>query len=163
MLESENQGGKSNENPDKPGKGSLNTKKIAGWAACVLWLLSIILSFCIPTSSPLIFLPDTVLLLGFMPLILICPYSLVWIAFGVLTAFIGCFLLLLTHIPNSALPADTHAIKMHLAEFHPSWSWMIIGGVFAIAGILKLFYNLALRLQAGRTAKEELPQSQKAD
>lgn len=127
---------------------SSKKKKIAAWTACGLWVLSLGLSFAIPPTSPLIWIPDTVLLLGFFPLIWICPYSLVWIAFGILTAFIGSFLLLLTCIPNEALPADTHAIKKHLLEFHPCWSWMLLGLFATIAGIIKLIINLTIRFRS---------------
>lgn len=122
-------------------------KKIAGILAIFLWLLSIGLSFAIPPGSELIWVPDAVLLLGFFPLLWICPYSLVWIAFGILTAFIGFFLLLLTNIPTSSLPAETHKVKEHLAEYHPSWSWMLLGVLGTAGGVVKLFLNLIKRLR----------------
>lgn len=117
-------------------------KKFAVWISCALWGLSILLSFSIPTSSNLIWLPDTVLLLGFFPLIWICPFSLVWIAFGLLTAFIGSFLLLLINIPDSALPAATLPVKKHLAEFHPWWSWLLIGVLVTICGAMRMLINI---------------------
>lgn len=117
-------------------------KKIAGWTACGIWGLSIILSFAIPTSSPFIWIPDTVLLLGFFPLIWICPWSLVWILFGVLTTFIGSFLLLLINIPDSAMPPETHSIKKHLEEFHPWWSWMLLGLFVTVCGVIRLIVNV---------------------
>lgn len=118
-------------------------KKIASLVACALWVLSIGLSFAIPPSSNMIWIPDAVLLAGFFPLLWICPYSFVWIIWGILTAFIGAFLLLLTNIPDNALPPDTHTIKHHLAEYHPYWSWMILGLVGTIAGVVKLVINLS--------------------
>lgn len=122
-----------------------NRKKIAGWIACGLWAVSILLSFLIPTSSALIWVPDAVLLIGFFPLIWICPYSFVWLLFGILTTFIGSFLLLLTNIPDSAMPLDTHAIKHHLAEYHPCWSWMLLGLLVTIAGVIKFVANMIKR------------------
>lgn len=116
-------------------------QKIALWSACVLWVLSIVLSFAIPTSSSLIWLPDTVLLLGFFPLIIICRYSIIWLAFGILTGFIGSFLLVLTNIPDSALPAQTISVKKHLAEYHPCWSWMILGTFVTVCGTIRLLVN----------------------
>lgn len=130
-------------NADKPKKKETSrAHKIAGWSACALWVLSIVLSFCIPPNSPSIWLPDTVLLLGFFPLIWICPWSLVWIAWGVLTTFIGWFLLLLTCIPDSSLPAQSHDIKHHLAQYHLCWPWQILGVMVTISGTIRLIINI---------------------
>ena len=122
----------------------MTRKKLAVWTSCGLWGLSIILSFLIPTSSPAIWLPDSLLLLGFFPLIWICPYSVIWLAFGILTALIGSFLLLLTNIPDASLPAQTLSVKKHLAEFHPCWSWMIIGSFVTICGSIRFLVNCLL-------------------
>lgn len=124
--------------------GKLSAKKLAAWSACALWILSLLLSFGIPINSSYIWLPDAVLLAGFIPLLWICPYSLVWIAYGVLTTFIGAFLLLLSNIPSSALPAETHSVKLHLLQYHPCWTWMIIGVIVTAGGTVKLFINLFL-------------------
>ncbi len=130
-----------NSKKEKSGK-----HKIAAWISCALWAISIALSFEIPPSSSFIWVPDTALLLGFFPLIWICPFSLIWIAFGGLTAFIGFFLLLLSNIPDASLPAQTIGIKKHLAEFHPCWSWMILGVLVTICGSIRLTINTVLIL-----------------
>ena len=127
--------------PETKSAAKWTRKKICGCAACVLWLLSIACSFLIAPSSPFIWVPDFILLAGFLPLLWICPFSLVWIAFGLLTGFIGFFLLLLTNIPESALPASSHAIKKHLAEFHPCWTWMLLGAFVTICGTIRLLLN----------------------
>lgn len=132
------------EQPESKPKSS--KAKIAGWSACALWVLSIVLSFAIPPSSSLIWIPDTVLLLGFLPLLYICRFSLVWILWGVLTTFIGWFLLLLTCIPDSSLPVQSIGIKHHLAEYHPCWSWQILGIVVTVTGIIRLSINLVKML-----------------
>ena len=124
----------------------MSGKKIAGLIALALWLLSIALSFLIAPESELIWVPDAVLLAGFFPLLWICPFSLIWIAFGLLTAFIGFFLLLLTNIPTASLPTETHKIKEHLALYHPCWSWMLIGIFVTICGGVKLAVNIFARL-----------------
>ncbi len=116
--------------------------KIAGWLACFLWVLSMVLSFYIPPSSSYIWVPDFVLLIGFLPLIYICPYSLIWIVFGILTAFIGCFLQLLTNIPDAPFPPASIIVKKHLADYHPCWSWMIVGTLVTICGTIKLVINI---------------------
>lgn len=125
--------------------------KVATVISCLIWILSIVLSFMIPPSSAYIWVPDAILLLGFFPLIFICPYSLVWIAFGILTSFIGFFLLLLTNIPEAALPLDTHKIKQHLEEYHPCWSWMLIGLFGTVSGFVKLSLNILRRIQTKRS------------
>lgn len=116
--------------------------KIASWTACGLWVLSIILSFCIPPNSARIWIPDAVLLLGFYPLIWICPWSLVWIAWGILTTFIGWFLLLLTCLPDASLPAQSLGVKHHLAEYHVCWPWLIMGALVTICGTIRLIINM---------------------
>lgn len=128
---------------EEPSQGQTKSKKnkIAGWSACALWVLSIILSFAIAPNSPFIWIPDAVLLIGFFPLIWICPYSIVWIIFGVLNALIGWFLLLLTCIPDSALPAQSIGIKKHLAEYHPYWSWILLGLFVALCGTVRICVN----------------------
>ena len=137
---------KSNSDATTKATGSKSTtgrrNKFASLIAVALWGASVLLSFTIPTNSPLIWLPDTALLLGFFPLLWLCPYSLIWIAFGILTTFIGCFLLLLTNIPNSALPAQSVSIKTHLEIFHPCWSWMLIGLFVTICGSIRGAINL---------------------
>ena len=127
-------------------------KKIASIVACGLWVLSIALSFAIPPSSSFIWIPDAVLLMGFFPLLWICPFSILWMLWGVLTAFIGCFLLLLTNIPDNALPPDTHTIKHHLAEYHPYWSWMILGLIGTIIGVIRALINLGKMLTKKKQA-----------
>jgi hypothetical protein len=122
----------------------MTAKKIAVWSSCGLWGLSIVFSFLIPTSSPMIWVPDTILLAGFFPLIWICPYSVIWLAFGILTGFIGSFLLVLTNIPDSALPAQSISVKKHLAEYHPCWSWMIVGSFVTICGTVRFLVNCLL-------------------
>ena len=136
------------ENLEKP-KSRKN--KIATWIACAFWGISIALSFAIPPSSPLIWIPDTFLLLGFLPLLYICPWSIVWIIFGALTLFIGWFLLLLTCIPDSSLPAQAIGVKKHLAEYHPAWSWMILGLGVTICGIIRMTINTVKMLSKKRS------------
>jgi hypothetical protein len=144
---------------DTENKSKKSTKrKIAGWSAIGLWLLSIAMSFAIAPSSNLIWLPDALLLIGFFPLIWLCPYSILWITFGLFTAAIGFILLVLTNIPDSALPAQTWAIKKHLAEYHPAWSWLIIGTVATIYGTIRFLINSTLFIiRKARSKKSESP------
>jgi hypothetical protein len=116
-------------------------------------VLSIVASFSIPSNSPFIWVPDFILLAGFLPLLWICPYSLVWIAFGIMNLLIGFFLLLLTNIPNSALPASSISIKKHLEEFHPCWTWMLLGLLVTICGSVRLIINVYLHF--ARAAKNK--------
>ncbi|MBX9687238.1 MAG: hypothetical protein K2X27_11085 [Candidatus Obscuribacterales bacterium] len=125
------------------GKKADSRKKIAGLSALLLWVLSIAFSFAIPPSSEQIWLPDAILLVGFFPLLWICPFSLVWLAFGILTTFIGAFLLLLSCIPDASMPAQSVSIKHHLAEYHPCWTWMILGLIATVAGAIKSLISLS--------------------
>lgn len=142
------------EDKSEPPKGKkkevTRTTKVASWTACGLWALSIILSFCIPPNSPAIWIPDAILLLGFYPLIWICPWSLVWIAWGILTTFIGWFLLLLSCLPDSGLPAQSLGVKHHLAEYHVCWPWLIMGALVTICGTIRLIINTVKLIQKKR-------------
>ncbi len=144
--------------PNGSAQKNPSRKKIATLSACALWGISIILGFSIPANSPNIWIPDTALLLGFLPLIWICPFSLVWILFGVLTGFIGLFLLVLTNIPDSALPVQSLAAKKHLADYHNYWSWMIIGALVSIGGSIRLIINTSIYLL--RRRKQSVPAAQ---
>lgn len=142
MDESSAQPADESPEPQKSKKTQVTREtKLASWTACGLWVLSIILSFCIAPKSAQIWIPDAVLLLGFYPLIWVCPWSLVWIAWGILTTFIGWFLLLLTCLPDSSLPAQSIGVKQHLAEYHVCWPWLIMGALITICGTIRLIIN----------------------
>lgn len=119
--------------------------KIATITSCFLWVSSIALSFAIPPTSSLIWLPDSILLTGFLPLLLVSKWSWPWVVFGVLNGLIGFLLLTVSYIPDQPpLTKEMIEVKHHLASYHPCWSWMIIGSLCTIYGILHLAVNGAI-------------------
>lgn len=130
---------------ERIGKG-----RIATIIACALWLLSIVLSFAIPPNSPLIWIPDSILLAGFLPLLFLKRWSWTWIIFGILNMGIG-FLLLTIEVmpdvpppPELPLPPELVVAKHHLKDYHPSWSWMIIGALCTIYGSAQALVNIGI-------------------
>jgi hypothetical protein len=101
-----------------------------------LWLMSIILAFQIPATSPLIWLPDSLLLLGFVPLLLLAKQSWLFLLFGLSNAFIGFFLLVLTHLESDKFVGEVLIMKHHLVTMHSPWAWLVIGLLVAIWGAI---------------------------
>ena len=133
---SEDDGGKQLESP------KVKDHKSAAIASCVLWVLSIILSLTIPTSSQLIWAPDAVLLIGFLPLLFSWSPSWPWLVFGVCNLFIGGFLLVLYCLGDDEFPKALHAGKHHLTEYHPWGTWMVLGVIVTVYGAVRLIKNI---------------------
>lgn len=131
--------------------------KRAAIASSVLWVLSLVLSFSIPPSSPYIWVPDVVLLLGFIPLLFSWSPSWPWLLFGVLNIVIGAFLLLLYCLPDDPFPKGLHAGKHHICEYHPYAPWAIIGILATVYGIGRMVKNIVLWCSARNKAKQSNP------
>ncbi|MDP3507774.1 MAG: hypothetical protein Q8T09_07260 [Candidatus Melainabacteria bacterium] len=101
-----------------------------------LWLMSIILAFQIPATSPLIWLPDSLLLLGFVPLLLLVKQSWLVLLFGLSNAFIGFFLLVLTHLESDKFVGEVLMMKQHLVTMHSPWAWLVIGLLVTVWGAI---------------------------
>lgn len=112
------------------------TSLIATLLSTVLWILSIILAFQIPATSHLIWLPDSLLLLGFVPLLVLAKQSWLVLLFGLSNAFIGFFLLVLTHLESDKFVGEVLLMKQHLVTMHSPWAWLTIGLLIAIWGAI---------------------------
>jgi hypothetical protein len=121
-------------------------KKIAAILSTIIWLLAFALAFAIPPQSSFIWMPDAVLLAGFIPLLFIYSPSWPWLVFGVLNTIIGFFLLLSSYIPNNEFPNDIITVKKHIADYHAPFTWMYFGVVAILYGLIRLFKNTTLFL-----------------
>lgn len=116
--------------PKKTSKKSL----VATVLSTALWLLSIVLAFQIPATSALIWLPDSLLLLGFVPLLVLARQSWLILLFGLSNAFIGFFLLVLAHLESDKFVGEVLLMKQHLITMHSPWAWLYLGLLIAIWG-----------------------------
>lgn len=142
--------------------------KIAGIVSAVLWVLGFGLAFVIPSSSPWMWLPDALLLIGFWPLLYFWKPSWPILVFGILNVIIGFTLLVASFIPVEKLTEEMHtahtqmvltkspyasafsdetakqvaAVHRHVAEQHSPWTWMIIGVLSTIYGIGRMIKNI---------------------
>lgn len=126
--------------------GRLSKHKIGAISSCVLWVLSILLSFAIPGTSPWIWLPDATLLIGFFPLLFAWSPSWPWLVFGVLTLGIGFLFLVFSFIADSYFPVQLHAGKHHLEQYHPWWIWVLLGAGATIYGAGRMTKNIASKI-----------------
>ena len=105
----------------------LPTKK-SSIAAIIFWIVSFILSFTVPPSSQFIWLPDTLLLLGFWPLFFGMRARWWWLVFGICNMFIGFVLLVSIFLPDQDLARyNMLAMKTHMKLYHPYLVWFLIG------------------------------------
>lgn len=127
-----------------PKKPKSRQAKIAGWLACFLWVAGFGLAFVVPPSSPFIWVPDTLLLVGFLPLLFIWRFSWPWLIFGFFNLAIGFILLTIEFIPDSSFPAEVVKGKHHLAEYHEPMAWMIFGVFTFVYGMIRMVKNIVL-------------------
>lgn len=147
---------------------SMSASKIAGIVSAVLWIVGFALAFVVPSNSPLMWVPDALLLIGFFPLLIFWKPSWPWLVFGVLNVVIGFVLLVATFLPVETLttemakareqltaakspyasmfsPTATEQmahVHTHLAKQHSPWTWMIIGVISTIYGIVRMIKNM---------------------
>jgi hypothetical protein len=149
-------------------KKPLSASKIAGIVSAVLWILGFALVFVVPSSSPYMWVPDALLLIGFFPLLIFWKPSWPWLVFGVLNIVIGFILLVATFIPVDTLTSEmdkardqlTQAkspyasvfsstateqmahVHTHLAKQHSPWTWMVVGVISIIYGVVRMIKNM---------------------
>ena len=113
----------------------------------VTWIVGFILSFYVPPTSPFIWLPDTLLLLGFWPLFFAMRMRFFWLVFGVCNMFIGFVLYVAVFFPEKALePYHMEAMKAHMNLYHPYWAWFLVGLVSSIVGLAICTSSLSIWL-----------------
>jgi len=129
-------------------------KRIGGIASAILWCLGILLAFVIKPDSMFIPIPDALLLLGFLPLLFMWRFSFPWIVFGLFNIGVGVLLQTIEYLPNHHFPPELLAPKQHLAEYHKPLSWLIVGLVAWIFGLVRFGKNLAIWLKRRRKKSE---------
>lgn len=139
--------------PARTGNKWLTGKGLASILSCVLWCLGFFLAFVFPPDSPLIWLPDTLLLAGFLPLLFIWKPGWPWILFGILNIFIGFVLEVAKYLPDDELPGEMPLVRAHLAEYHVPWVWFIIGFVSVVYGIFRIIKGLIIWIASRRKRK----------
>lgn len=121
----------------------IGRQRLSSILAIVLWVASIVLAFIIKPNTALIWLPDALLLMGFLPLLLLWNRSWVWILFGIINGAIGFFVLLLRYIPDSVFPPESVIVKQHLTEYHPYEPWVVLGILCLVYGLVLLVLRIA--------------------
>jgi hypothetical protein len=121
-----------------PGGKKPRGHKLAAILSCLLWTAGFFLAFVVPAGSPSIWVPDTLLLLGFIPLLLVWKPAWPWFAFGIFNIFIGFVLLVAQFLPESSLSGDLPKVRKHLAELHVWLVWVAFGLAAIIYGSLRL-------------------------
>lgn len=123
--------------------------------ACVIWLVSFALSFAIPAGSAYIWLPDFLLLLGFVPLLVSYKPSWTWFVFGVGNVVIGFVLETAKHMPDNILPDYARPVQDNLNQMHVSMIWIRVGLLSIIYGLIRLLKNISIwllkKLRKGQT------------
>ncbi len=124
----------------------LKERSRAGWVATILstllWVLSLVLAFQIPGGSKDIWLPDTLLLLGFFPLLMLWRLSWLTLLFGIFNGLIGFFLLILINLESDKFVGQVLAMKDHLVSMHSPWAWLSISLIAVIWGAVACLIDL---------------------
>lgn len=128
--------------------------RVFTFAAVGLWVLAIGLGFVIPPQTGLIWIPDTLLLLGFWPFLCQLKARWLWLVFGLFNLFIGFTLEVTRYLPDKDFSFDPKvlAMKTHLAQYHEPFAWMGIGVISALIGILRIVMWI-VSLLSKRTSK----------
>ncbi|MBX9880059.1 MAG: hypothetical protein K2Y22_16495 [Candidatus Obscuribacterales bacterium] len=114
--------------------------------ACVIWLISFALSFVIPAGSPYIWLPDFLLLAGFVPLLVSYKPAWPWFVFGIGNVLIGFVLETAKHMPDNILPEYARPVQDHLIQMHVSMVWIKVGLLSIIYGLIRMLKNISIWL-----------------
>ena len=124
---------------EKQGHGS----KAAAISSTVLWILGFVLPFMLPPKSKLIWLSDTLLLIGFWPLLWLWKPGWPWVVFGVLNVIVGGLLQIAFCLDAKYFPAEMLGVRQHLIDQHLPLSWMLIGVISIIVGAVRMSMSLA--------------------
>lgn len=124
-------------------KGGISKRtKLGTILSTVLWLIGFILLFVFKPNDPLVFLSDTLLLIGFWPLLFAWKAGWTWLVFGFLNIFIGFFLELAKFLPTDTMPSAMQVAyekaKEHIISMHPAIVWILIGAVSALFGLFRV-------------------------
>ena len=108
--------------------------------AVAIWVLSLVLAFVIAPGNFYIWLPDSLLLIGFWPLLFHLRAKWLWVVVGIFNCFIGFVLLVVQCMPDQDFGFDAKAlaVKIHLAQYHAPYAWMLVGFITALLGLIIL-------------------------
>jgi hypothetical protein len=112
----------------------------------VLWILGFVLAFVVPKGSPFFWVPDFLRLIGFWPLLWLPKPSWPWLVFGVLNVLIGFVLQMAAFLPETNFTAQMILVKKHLAEQHSPLTWILVGFVSLLIGVLRALRNCLIFL-----------------
>jgi hypothetical protein len=135
-------------------------EKIALWSSIVIWVSGIGIAFVLNPTSPFVCVSDGLLLVGFLPLLFLWRFSMPWMIFGIFNMLIGFFLLMLSQMSNELFPQQFWPMKTHLAQYHPSTIWLLLGFVCLAFGIVRFAKNMYLL--ASRRIKQPTSANQEA-
>jgi hypothetical protein len=126
--------------------------KAAGVISCVLWILGFALSFVIPGKSTFTWVPDTLLLVGFFPVLLVHPAGWTWLIFGILNVAIGFILEIGYQLPDDVFPVEVNTLRKGLQATHPTLVWILLGAVCTVYGVFRIIKTI-IRFIAKRASK----------
>jgi len=129
-------------------------RKIAAVASAVLWTAGFFLAFVISPKSPYIWAPDLLLLLGFFPLLLFWKPAWPWMIFGACNLFIAFVLMVAKYLPDASLPAELRLVRAHLADYHAPLSWMFVGVISIIYGLIRMIKGWLRWIDSKRTKSD---------
>jgi hypothetical protein len=113
-------------------------EKAAGLIACVFWVLGFALSFIIPGKSAYTWVPDTLLLVGFFPVLFVHPAGWTWFIFGILNAAIGFILEVGYQLPDEVFPPEVNTLRKGLQATHPTLVWILLGAACTLYGVFRI-------------------------
>lgn len=128
----------------------MSRAKLATIISTVLWLLSIALAFLIHAGQPLIWLPDFLLLAGFVPLLWLWRIPVLTLLFGISNFAIGAFILLLASFEPGTFPKESLPMLDHLTTMHCWQAWMAVGIVTSLWGLVTLVMQIVSWLKKKR-------------
>lgn len=114
--------------------------------ACVIWTVSFILSFVLKPDSPYIWLPDFLLLLGFVPLLVSYKAAWPWFVFGIGNMLVAFSIETARYMPDSVLPVQAMPAKEHLYQMHVSIVWIRMGLLSLIYGLFRVLKKITIWL-----------------
>lgn len=142
-----------NEIPKADGSKPAHAGRIVAIATTVLWILAFVLPFMLPPNSILKWLPDTLLLVGFWPLLYLWRPGWPSLVFGVINIIIGSILFIGHFLPADAFPKGAEsmlAVRKHIDEQHEPLAWVLVGVVSFGFGIVRMAQNAVHKRRAGK-------------
>jgi hypothetical protein len=146
-------------NSQTPKKTKTRAAKIAGIISTVMWIAGFLIMPVLPKGSAWMWTSDLLLLLGFFPLLFVWKPGWPWVIFGLLNVGIGFILLIGFYIPDKAQHFNKEQMVMldHLAVYHSPFTWMVVGIIATVYGVIRMIKNLVKFILKKRTESLETP------